>query len=166
MSEEVTVRKPEEVIQIYSDGWAAMEWLAQHSKANTCRECGRYRHAVDNGRHPRDVIRMRCRLAQAQHRKYMAVKHLRQEMDDAMECFLGDNRTPCYGPVEWVLARRRKVSHRVGHERPQGDLIDYQIGCRRHAEKAETRAIISGDVATVTVEKLNSLTTEEARRMA
>lgn len=166
MSEEVRVRKPEQVIEIYSEGWTAMEWLAQHAKANSCRECAAYHRAVESGRKARDVVRLRCRLAQVQHGKYMKVTRLRQELADSMECFLTDGRSPCYGPAEWIVARRRKIGRQAGHAERQGDLIDYQIGCKRHAEKAEARAVISGDAASVSIERLDSLSTEEAKRMA
>ncbi len=159
------MRKPEQIIEVYAQGWDAMEWLARHAKNDTCRECASYHRRVEQGGKPRDLIRLRCNLAQVQHRKYMAVKHMRQELDDAMECFLGDGRTPCYGPAEWILAKRRPTGHRAGHQRQQGKLIEYQIGCKRHAEKAEAKAVVSGDASIVTVERLKDLSPEEARLM-
>jgi hypothetical protein len=160
------VRTPEQIIEVYAQGWDAMEWLARHAKNDTCRECANYHRRVEQGGKPRDLVRLRCNLAQVQHRKYMAVKHMRQELDDAMECFLMDGRSLCYGPVEWVLAKRRNPGRRAGHRSQLGELIEYQIGCKRHAEKAEARAVINGDVAKVTVERLKDLSPEEARLMA
>lgn len=159
------MRTQEQIIEVYVQGWDAMEWLARHAKNDSCRECASYHRRVEQGGKPRELVRLRCNLAQVQHRKYMAVKHMRQELDDAMECFLGDGRTPCHGPVEWILARRKPVSRHAGHQRQLGQLIEYQIGCKRHAEKAEARAVINGDASTMSVERLKDLSTDEARLM-
>jgi hypothetical protein len=160
------MKTPEQIIAIYAEGWNAMEWLARHAKNDSCRECANYHRRVENGGKSRDLVRLRCNLAQINHRRYMAVKHMRQELDDAMECFLTDGRTPCSGPIEWILATRKATGRKAGHERHQGQLIEYHIGCKRHAEKAEARAVIGGDASTVSVERLEDLSPDEARLMA
>jgi hypothetical protein len=160
------MKTPEQTIEIYRQGWNAMEWLAQHAKKASCRECADYHRRVDNGGKPRDFIRLRCNLAQVQHQKYMAVKHMQQEQNDAMECFLVDGRNPCHGQVEWILATRKPAGRRAGGRRAIGDLIEYQIGCERHVRLAEAQAVINGDASTVSMERLKDLSPKEARLMA
>ena len=160
------MKTPEQIIEIYAAGWDAMEWLARHTKTNQCRECANYHRRMEQGGKSRDLVHFRCRLAQIQHRKYMAVKHLRQELEDSMECFLNDGHTPCRGPADWILATRKPIGHRVGHQRQKGRLISYEIGCQQHVKKAEARAVITGDASVVSIERLKDLSPEEARQMA
>jgi hypothetical protein len=159
------VKTPQQIIEIYSQGWDAMEWLAKHAKTGQCRECANYHRRVADGGKPRDLIRLRCQLAQVQHRKYMAVKHLRLELNDGMDCDLKDGKHGCSGAAEWVLAERHPVGRKAGQQRQRGRMIQYKIGCEEHVRLAEARAVIEGDASRVSIEKLRDLSPEEAGRM-
>lgn len=160
------MKNPQQIIEVYSQGWDAMEWLARHGKTGQCRECANYHRRVEQGGKARDLVRLRCALAQINHRKYMAVQYMRLELNDSMECFLVDGKTPCLGAAEWILATRRPTGHLAGQRRRRGALVEYRIGCKSHAEKAEAQAVISGDASTVSIERLKDLSPEEARLMA
>ena len=163
---EAAVKTPQQIIEIYSQGWDAMEWLARHSKSGGCRECANYHRRVEQGGKPTQLVTLRCRLAQVQHRKYMAVKHMRLELTDDFECDLKDGKTSCEGRAEWALATREIKGRRAGERQGKGALLSFQIGCLVHVEKAEHRAVVAGNGNRVTIEKLEDVVREGADKMA
>jgi hypothetical protein len=157
---------PEQVIAVYAEGWDAMEWLARHAKAGQCRECANYHQRVSAGGNWRDLLRFRCRLAQVQYRKYMAVIQMRQNLNDDFDCDLGMPGQPCTGRAEWALVERMTPRGRYpGRELERGRLVGFQVGCEGHVRLHEARAVAAGKADRFTIEKLEDVVREGADKM-
>lgn len=158
---------PEQVVAVYSAGWDAMEWLAQHAKNDSCPPCTQYHRAVKNGGDPRSLATMRCRLAQVARRNYRAVAQMRLDMNDAFDCDLADGKNPCSGKAEWALAERMTAAGRVAGRgpAPKGALIGFHVGCEVHARTAEARAVVGGKADRFSIEKLEDVAREGADKM-
>lgn len=149
---------PEEQLQVFVTGWAAMKWLAAHAKTN-CPGCTAYRKLVESGRDPKRVLDRRCALARKMRDDYLAVDKLIATMRDGMECDLVDPSRPdirCSGPADWALAER---------SRRNGRLVGFVIGCEPHVRFAEARAIVTGSTGTFTIERLEDVAREDATKM-
>lgn len=151
---------PDEQLLVFRAGWAAMKWLAKHTKANDCPDCRVYHKLVALDRRPAAVLEKRCALARRMHEQYVAVERmLAAQAPDVFECDLVDPKRPdihCDGPAEWVLAEC---------SRRNGRMIGYFVGCATHVKHAEARAITSGSSGTFRIEKLEDLAPEDARKM-
>lgn len=146
-------------LEIWSKGWKAMKWLVRHTKNDSCRECAEYRRRVEGGVPANRAASRRCRIGQRMHRDYVAVEHMLLELEDSFQCDLIDPKRSdivCDSPAEWMVVRRYHNTKRVH---------SYRIGCSAHVRHAEALAITGGIPGLFTIEKLEDLAPEDARKM-